>query len=425
MEERVNKTGIDSITQFSYTGKTVILRLDLNAPVDPATGKLRNHNRILKSVPTLRYLLDQSAKLVVLSHQGDSQDYKSLIPLREHAEVLSREMGRTVAYLEDVCGPAAQEAVKALKPGEAVLLGNLRYLSEEITAFEFTQKVTPEWFLNCFLLRSLVPLADEYVNDAFSAAHRTSPSLTTFQEVLPSAAGLLLFNEVEALTRVLEHPEQPAVFLLGGNRITDAYGMMEAVLSRGTAQSILTCGVTALTMLWAKGVDLGTNAKEHIRKYNYEPYVEEAKELLARFGDKIRIPADLAIAENGQRKEIPVSALPLDADLFDIGSETIAAYKKEIENAGTVFVNGPPGVYENPCFEKGTKELFLALQNTRAYTVVGGGDSVTAATKYTDTSRLNYVCTGGGAMVQFLSGQELPLITAMKKACVRRREGKI
>ncbi len=424
MEAKVNKTGINSITEFDYKGKTVILRLDINCPVDAATGKLRNDNRIVKSMPTVKYLLDKGAKLAIIAHQGDTQDYKSLIPLAEHALVMARELGKPVPYLDDVCGPAAQAAVKALKNGEAVLLGNLRYLAEEVTAFEFALKVEPEAYLNCYLLRSLAPLADAYVNDGFSAAHRNSPSMVAFQEVLPSAAGLLLFEEVAALSAVLEHPVQPAVFLLGGNRITDAYGMMGAVLGNGSAHSILTCGVTALTMLWAKGVDLGENAKAHIRKNNYEPFVKEAEKLLAAYGDKIKLPVDLAIEENGKRVEIPISALPLNKDLFDIGSKTIAAYKKEIENAGTVFVNGPPGVYENPLFEAGTKELFLALQNTAAYTVVGGGDSVTAATKYTDTSKINHVCTAGGAMVNYLSGEEMPLIKAMRKAAARRAQEK-
>jgi len=410
---------IRSMADFDYSGKTVLLRVDINCPVDEKTGRLRNTNRIDKSVPTFKHLMDQGAKLAVIAHQGDSQDYKSLIPLAEHAQRLGELLGREVKYLDDVCGPAAQDAIRALAPGEAVLLGNLRYLAEEISAFELALKLPPEKYLNCYLVRSLAPLADAYINDAFAAAHRNSPSMTAFQEILPSAAGFLLFDEVSALSRVLESPAQPAVYLLGGNRISDAYGMMGQVLGNGSAAGILTSGVTGLVMLLAQGVRLGANAERYIKDRNYDGYIPESQRLLKDFGDKIRLPADLAVEENGQRKEIPVSALPLDQELFDIGEQTIAAYEQEIASAGTVFLNGPPGVYENPLFEKGTKRLFEAVQNSPAYTVIGGGDSVTAAAKYTDTKKISHVCTAGGAMVQYLSGEEMPLMKAMKKAAAK------
>jgi len=407
------------MADFDYSGKTVLLRVDINCPVDEKTGRLRNTNRIDKSVPTFKHLLDQGAKLAVIAHQGDSQDYKGLIPLAEHAQRLSELLGRKVKYIDDVCGPAAQEAIRALVPGEAVLLGNLRYLAEEISAFELALKLPPEGYLKCYLVRSLAPLVDAYVNDAFAAAHRNSPSMVAFQEILPSSAGFLFFNEVSALSRVLESPAQPAFYLLGGNRISDAYGMMGQVLTNGSAAGILTSGVTGLVMLMARGVRLGANAERYIKNRNYDGYIAESQRLLKEFGDKIRLPVDLAVEENGQRKEIPVSALPLDQDLFDIGEQTIAAYEREIATAGTVFLNGPPGVYETPAFEKGTKRLFEAVQNSPAYTVIGGGDSVTAAAKYIDARKISYVCTAGGAMVQYLSGEEMPLMKAMKKAAAQ------
>lgn len=414
---------IHSFAEFDYRDKTVILRLDINCPVDAATRKLRNTNRIDKSLGTLEKLLDQGAKVAIIAHQGDSQDYKGLIPLAEHAERLTKLLNRPVAYLDDVCGPAAQAAVKALKPGEAVLLGNLRYLAEEVSAFEFALKVAPKDYLSCYLVRSLAPLAEAYVNDAFAAAHRNSPSQVAFQEVLPSAAGELLFAEVAALSKVKESPAQPAVYLLGGNRISDAYGMMGEVLGSGAAHAILTCGVTGLVMLQAKGVKLGTKAEQYIKDRAYDAFLPQSVELLGKYGDKIRLPLDIAFEENGERKEADVSALPIEADLFDIGEKTIATYEKEILAAGTVFVNGPPGVYENPMFARGSKALFTAIQNAPGFTVIGGGDSVSCGAAFIDMDRIGHVCTAGGAMVQYLSGKPMPLIAAMEKAYAKTTQG--
>lgn len=407
---------IVSFADRDYRGKTVILRLDINCPVDAATGKLRNTNRIDKSLDTLTHLLKQGAKVAIIAHQGDSQDYKGLIPLAEHAARLAKQTGYPIGYIDDVCGPAAQTAVKTLAPGQAVVLGNLRYLAEEISAFELALKVPPEGYLKCYLIRALAPLADAYVNDAFAAAHRNSPSQVAFQEVLPSAAGFLLFAEVEALSKVMRSPKQPAVYLLGGNRISDAYGMMGQVLSTGAAAGVLTCGVTGLVMLQAKGVKLGAKAETYITDHGYDAYVAQSVELLRRYGDKIHVPVDVAYAVDGARREIDVAGLPLDADLFDIGAKTIAAYREIIAKAGTVFVNGPPGVYENPVFEQGSRVLFTAVQDSPAYTVIGGGDSVSCGAKFIDMSKIGHVCTAGGAMVQYLSGKTMPLLAAMEKA---------
>ncbi|QJT09832.1 phosphoglycerate kinase [Oceanidesulfovibrio marinus] len=414
---------IHSFVDFDYRGKTVILRLDINCPVDADTGKLRNTNRIDKSVGTLVWLLRQGAKIAIIAHQGDSQDYKGLIPMAQHAQRLSELAGCTVDYIDDVCGPAAQAAVKSLNPGQAVLLGNLRYLAEEISAFEFALKVSPGEYLNCYLVRSLAPLADAYVNDAFSAAHRNSPSQVAFQELLPAAAGELLFSEVDALSHVLETPAQPAVYLLGGNRISDAYGMMGEVLSRSAAQTILTCGVTGLVMMQAKGVRLGANAEKYILDRGYDSFLPQSLELLEKYGDYIHLPLDVAYEKDGARHEIAVGDLPLDADLLDIGEQTIAAYEEKIVKAGTVFVNGPPGVYENPLFERGSRALFTAIQNAPGYTVIGGGDSVSCAASFIDMSKIGHVCTAGGAMVQYLSGKTMPLLAAMEKAYAKNSKG--
>jgi phosphoglycerate kinase len=407
---------IRSIEEFDYSGKTVLLRVDINSPIDPQTKKIINENRINMSLPTIRYLLEQEAKLAIIAHQGDTLDYQNLICLEEHAERLTQKLGIKVDYIDDVAGPAAQEAVRKLKPGQAILLGNLRYLTEEVSTFENAVKLKPAEMLNTYIVRHLTLLADYYVNDAFAAAHRNAPSMVAFQELLPSAAGFLFFNEVSALTKVLENPDRPAVFILGGAKISDAYGMMKQVLTNGTADKILACGVTGIVMLMAQGYDIGRQAEKFLKDRSLDVFLEPSKEYLRDYPDKLILPVDLAYEKNGEREELRIGKLPLDALFLDIGQKTIKGFKEEIQKAGTLFVNGPPGAYENALFEDGTRETLTAIAEAKGYSVIGGGDSVSAAHKYVESDKIDYICTAGGAMVRFLSGVKLPLIAAMEKA---------
>ena len=418
--ETPGKPRIRSIEEFEYRGKTVLLRVDINSPIDPQTKKIVNENRLTMSLPTIEYLLQKGAKVAMIAHQGDTLDYQNLIPMAEHAEKLSQKLGVPVAYLDDVAGPAAQAAVKSLQSGQIVLLGNLRYLAEEISSFENVVKLQPEEMLDTFLVLHLAPLADYYVNDAFAAAHRSAPSMVAFQEVLPSAAGFLFFNEISALTKVLEGPERPAVFILGGLKISDAYGMMEQVLKKGTADRILACGVTGMVMLMAKGYQLGKTAEKFLKERSLDAFLGQSEEYLRAYPDKLVLPLDLAYEKDGARAEVGIEDLPVDAMFPDIGRKTIAVFRQEIERAGTIFVNGPAGVYENPLFAEGTRELWTAIAAAKGYSVIGGGDSVSATHKFVDPQQINYICTAGGAMVRFLSGDKLPLIAAMEKAYSRR-----
>jgi len=409
-------TGIRSVEEFNYRDKTVLLRLDVNSPINPETKKIVSENRINKSIPTLRYLVDQGAKIAIIAHQGDTLDYHNLISMGEHAEKLSEKLGKEIKYVDDVCGPTAQEAVKNLKAGELVFLGNLRYLSEEISTFEDAVKLEAKDMLNTYLVRSLAPIVDCYINDAFAAAHRNAPSMVAFQELLPSASGTLMFKEISALTKVMECPDKPSVFVLGGLKISDAFGMMKQVLENGSADKILCSGITGHIMLMAKGYDLGQANEKFIKDRKLDVFIEPAKDYLQKYGDKIVYPVDLAYEQSGARKEISIDNLPLEDMCMDIGHKTIEIFEEELTKAGTIFVNGPAGVYENKIFEDGTKAIWNSIAEAKGYSVIGGGDTVSAAQRFIDTSRINYVCTAGGAMVRFLSGIKLPLIQAMKKA---------
>lgn len=413
--------GIDA---FDIRGKTVIFRTDINSPIDPVSKKIVNTNRLQKTVPTLAKLLDGGARVAIIAHQGDTLDYQNLIPLAEHAEILSSLMKRPVSYIDDVCGPAAQAAVKALKDGQAIILGNLRYLTEEVSSFEKEVKQKPQDMLGTWLVRSLAPLADLYVNDAFAAAHRNAPSMVAFQEVLPTAGGIQLVEEYSALKAVMDSPKRPCVFVLGGAKISDAFSMMRKVLEDGAADAILTSGVTGLVMHLAQGRKLGKATATFLKDKALDGFIPEARELLEKWGDRFVLPVDLAYEKEGKRAEVDVTAISdgpkpgnFDAVLFpDIGAGTIALFREKITSAGSVFVNGPAGMYEDPRWETGTREVWQAIATASGYTVVGGGDTISAAARFTDLSRFRYVCTGGGAMVRFLAGKRLPLIEAMERA---------
>lgn len=408
--------GIKSIIGVDVKGKTVLFRPDINSPID-SSGKIVNRNRLEKTVPTLKYLSDGGAKIAIIAHQGDTLDYQNLIPMREHAEILSELSGVKVDYIDDVAGDAAIAAIRNLKEGEAILLGNLRYLTEEVSTFEKDVKLTPQQMLNTYLVRRLGGEADIYVNDAFSAAHRNAPSMVAFEELMPSYAGPLFFKEYEALWRVMNCAEKPVVFVLGGAKISDAFGMMGKVLKDGVADKILTMGVTGVVMRLAEGKKIGKLYEEWLSDHDLTVFVDQAKELLRDYKDKFILPVDFAVEENGVRKEVNLDELPLDDKMFlDIGENSIAAFESAIAEAGTIFVNGPAGVYENPIFAEGTRRVWKAVAAAKGYSVIGGGDTVTAASKFVNVADINYVCTAGGAMVRFLSGKTLPLIRAMSKA---------
>lgn len=408
--------GIKSIIGVDVKGKTVLFRPDINSPID-SSGKIVNRNRLEKTVPTLKYLSDGGAKIAIIAHQGDTLDYQNLIPMREHAEILSELSGVKVDYIDDVAGDAAIAAIRNLREGEAILLGNLRYLTEEVSTFEKDVKLTPQQMLNTYLVRRLGGEADIYVNDAFSAAHRNAPSMVAFEELMPSYAGPLFFKEYEALWRVMNCAEKPVVFVLGGAKISDAFGMMGKVLKDGVADKILTMGVTGVVMRLAEGKKIGKLYEKWLSDHDLTVFVDQAKELLRDYKDKFILPVDFAVEGNGVRKEVNLDELPLDDKMFlDIGENSIAAFESAIAEAGTIFVNGPAGVYENPIFAEGTRRVWKAVASAKGYSVIGGGDTVTAASKFVNVADIDYVCTAGGAMVRFLSGKTLPLIRAMSKA---------
>lgn len=410
------KFGINTLDEFNLEGKTVLVRVDMNQPVDKATDTLTSTHRIKGCAPTIKEISDKGAKTVVMCHQGSDIEYKNFYCTRPHAKVLSEFIGKEVKWIDDVCGPSARQMIKELKNGEVLLLDNVRFQAEEMTLFEQKLCLTHEQQANTQVVRTLAPLADLYVNDAFAAAHRDQPTLCGFEQVLPSAMGRLFEKEYVVVSELMSAPKKPCVFVLGGAKISDAFIMLDTVLGNGAADKVLTGGLVGNIMLYAKGEQIGQKSYDFIVKSNYAEYIDVAKKLLDKYGDKIVLPVDLGYVVDGVRKECRLGAVPEDIGALDVGAETIKLYEDIIANAATVFVNGPMGVFEEAASEAGTKAVFEALGNTKAYTVVGGGDSVTAAKKYKVTDKLGYVCTGGGALIRFLTGEELPVVKALRFA---------
>lgn len=406
--------GIKTLDDFNYRGKTVLCRVDINQPIDRENGTLRSITRIRACVPTIRELSDQGARVVLLAHQGSDIEYKNYYTLKPHREVLEQLLERPVQFTEDVCGPAAVEAVRALKDGEILLLENVRYMAEEQTLFELKLKLTHEQQAQTVVVTRLAPHADLYVCDAFAAAHRDQPSLCGFEQVLPSAMGRLFEKEYCVISELMESPARPCTFVLGGAKISDAFLMLETVLQNGAADRVLTGGLVGNILLAAKGEEIGKGSLDFIYRSNYGEYIDVAKRLLEKYAERIMLPADLAWLENGERREARVGSIPADIGALDIGSETAESYCRLIADSATVFVNGPMGVFEQEPTELGTRAVWLALGAAKGFTVVGGGDSITATSKYGQTDNIDYICTGGGALIRFLTGEELPVVKALR-----------
>ena len=415
--------GIKTMDDYTFSGKTVLCRVDINQPIDKVSDSLKSTARIKASIPTIRELSDKGAKVVLLAHQGSDIEYKNFYTTRPHAKVLADLLGKNVRWIDDVCGPTARKMIKDLRDGEILLLDNVRFIAEEQTLFEMKLKLSHEEQAKTLLVEKLAPLADLYICDAFAAAHRDQPSLCGFEQVLPSAMGRLFEKEYCVISELMECPAKPCVFVLGGAKISDAFMMMETVLRSGISDCILTGGLVGNILLAARGDSIGQGSLDFIYQSNYGSYIENAGRLLDHYSNKILLPIDLAYVENGSRKECSVGGVPQDIAAVDIGSETAERYKDVILKAKTVFVNGPMGVFENEPSELGTKVVWDALGKTEAYTVIGGGDSITATTKYRKTDAISYICTGGGALIRFLTGEELPVVRALREGAKKFQAG--
>ncbi len=402
-----------TIDDFNFKNKTVLVRVDFNSPIDPETKKILEDVRIrTHGETTVKELAQKGAKVVVLAHQGRPGE-PDFIPLKQHAEILGKILNKPVAYVDDLYGEKAKKAIRALKSGDILILKNVRTFADE------QKKGTPEEHARTDLVKSLAPLADVFVNDAFAAAHRAHVSIVGFTAVLPSVAGRIMERELTALSKAFESPEKPCIFIIGGAKADDALRISNYVLKNKIADKVLAGGVAGHLFLAAKGVDLGEANIQFLEKKELMGFVSGIKELVKTYHDKIFTPADVAVNENGKRKEIAVENLPTNRPIFDIGTKTIQQYCEIIQEAKSIVISGPLGVFEEKEFMKGTKEILEAIAKSKAFSLVGGGHTVAAVEQLGLENKMGYVSTAGGALIEFLMGEKLPGVTALEAAAKR------
>ncbi len=399
-----------TLDDFQVKDKVVLVRVDFNSEIDPATKKVTSDVRIrAHAETTLTELAEKGAKTVVLAHQGRKGD-PDYTTLKEHAEILGKILKCPVKYVEDLFGDKAKTAIKNLKSGEILVLENVRSWDKE------TKSTTPEEASKTELVQNLAPLADLFVNDAFAAAHRGHVSMVGFTAVLPSAAGRIMERELKSLSKALEKPEKPSVYVMGGAKADDSLEISKYVLGNGIADYVLTGGVTGQLFLAAKGVDLGKANMTYLAKKELTGLIPGIKALEDQYGDKVMVPVDVALDVDGKRKELHVSGLPTEYSAVDIGAKTVEAYVKIISAAKSIVVSGPMGVYENKEFNYGTKKVFEAIANSKAFSLAGGGNTIAAIQEYGLTKQIGYISTAGGALIEFLMGKKLPGVVALENA---------
>ena len=405
----VSGMGFHTLDDFEVRGKRVLLRIDINSPVDERTLRLVDGSKIKSSIPTVRELMDRGAKVAIVAHQGRPGDY-DFIPLNEHAAFLSQYLGRRVRYVDDLVGEHAHKAIASLSEGEAILLRNVRDLPDE------QAKKSPEEHAQSQIVKALASDFELFVNDAFGSSHRSHASLVGFTSVLPSAAGRLMEQEVKTLTQVFQKPKRPSTFIFGGTKFVDALTVIEKLAERESVDNIIIAGLAGYAYLWILGKKIGAKTEKLASKDVTPEIIERAKALHRKHQGKLHLPIDAAVEVDEHRKEVSLDEVPEEAGIMDIGSESIAEFSRIVTSSKTVFLSGPPGVFEKEDFCKGTCELFKAIVDSEAFSCMGGGHSSAAANKFGVRDLISYVSTGGGALERLMLGKEMPSVEALRSS---------
>lgn len=383
-----------TVKDIDIKGKRVLMRVDFNVPMKD--GKVTDDKRIRAALPTIQYVLEQGASLVLMSHLGRPTSASDpAFSLKPASEVLAGSLGKSVQMAPDCVGPEAEKMAKALKPGEVLMLENTRFHDEE----EENDAV---------FAKQLASLGEIYVNDAFGSAHRAHASTEGVARFLPAVSGFLMEQELEYLGRAVANPEHPYIAILGGAKISDKILVVETLLAK--CDKLIIGGGMANTFLAAKGLNMQDSLVE-------QASLDTAKSIDAKSADKLILPVDAVIAdkfaEDAQTQVVDVDKIPAGWRMLDVGPKTIEAYKTALKDAKLVVWNGPVGVFEMEKFAQGTFALAKILSESKATTVIGGGDSASAVKKAGVAKQMTHVSTGGGASLEFLEGKELPGVAAL------------
>ncbi|HMK54333.1 MAG TPA: phosphoglycerate kinase [Methanobacteriaceae archaeon] len=399
-----------TLDDLEIEGKTALVRVDINSPVDPNTDIILDDTRIRLHSETISELSSRGAKTVILAHQSrpGKNDFTTL---SQHAEILSGIVGKRVKYVDDIFGSNARQAISQMESGDIVLLENVRFYSEEILKRDPLQQA------NTHLVRKLSPLADFFVNDAFAAAHRSQPSMVGFSFEMPSVAGRVMEKELKALYTAIKNVQKPCVFVLGGVKADDSIMVMENALEAGNADFVLTTGLVANIFLWGAGINIGKYNRNFIKDRDYCEYVKKAKKLLKKFSDQIKVPVDLAVCIDDKRVEFPVGKLP-NQPIFDIGTDTLTEYAHIIRDARTIFANGPAGVFEKEGFNIGTDDILNAISSSTGFSIIGGGH-LAAAANHMGLKGISHISSGGGASINLIAGENLPAVEVLRESAIK------
>ena len=383
-----------TIKDIDVNGKKVLVRCDFNVPQDSETGEITDNRRIKGALPTIKYLQEHNAKIILCSHLGRPKgEFKEKYSLKPIAKELSRLLNKEVKMMPDVIGEEVEKQISQMKDGDIILLENVRFYKEE-------EENNPEFS------KKLANLAEIYVNDAFGTAHRAHSSTAGVANYMPAVSGFLIEKEIDFLGKALENPERPFVAILGGAKVSDKIKVIENLMEK--VDKILIGGGRAYTFLKAQGINIGNSICENEK-------IELAKELLEKAklkGVEMVLPIDNKIATEFSNdievKEVMIDEIPEGYMGLDIGEKTIQKFAEILKTAKTIIWNGPVGAFEMPKFAEGTYEIAKILANSNATTIIGGGDSAAAVEKAGLADKMTHISTGGGASLEFLEGKLLP-----------------
>lgn len=394
-------SNVRSVDELDAKGKKVLVRVDFNVPVKD--GVVTDDTRIQKALPTIKKLVGDGARVILMSHLGrpSGEGFEKAYSLEPAAKRLQELIGQDIKLAKDIVGEDAQALVEGMGDGDVVVLENLR--------FDKREKKNDADFA-----KQLAALGDAYVNDAFGTAHRAHASTAGVAEYLPAYAGYLMQNEVDTLTAMMDNPKRPFVAILGGSKVSDKIKVIDSLLDK--ADTLIIGGAMCFTFLAAEGKDVGKSLKE-------DDWYDRARDMEKKARDngvKLLLPVDVVVADemspDAPTQTVSVDDIPSGSMGLDIGPETAAIYADAIRKAACVFWNGPMGVFEMKPFEEGTKSIAMTVaENSDADTVIGGGDSVAAVNKFGVADKMTFISTGGGASMELVQGEALPGVEALKK----------